>query len=68
MIMDDSTPMPFGTHKGKPMEDVPARYLLWLWEDSIWNEPERPLHHYIKTSFSALEQECKDFIITHRPK
>lgn len=28
---NDLDPMPFGKHKGEPMQDVPARYLSWLW-------------------------------------
>ena len=29
--LQDSDPMPFGKHKGEPMENVPASYLHWLW-------------------------------------
>jgi hypothetical protein len=29
-VLTDKDPMPFGAHKGKPMEDVPASYLDWL--------------------------------------
>lgn len=28
--LKDSDPMPFGKHKGKPMQEVPANYLDWL--------------------------------------
>jgi uncharacterized protein (DUF3820 family) len=27
--------MPFGKYKGQNMEDIPARYLLWLYEDGL---------------------------------
>ena len=30
MKMTHESPMPFGRHKGKRLEDVPANYLLWL--------------------------------------
>ena len=30
-MLCDSDPMPFGKHKGIPMQDVPASYLHWLW-------------------------------------
>lgn len=26
--------MPFGVHKDKPIQDVPASYLHWLWTDA----------------------------------
>lgn len=59
--------MPFGKHKGKRLEDVPASYLLWLWDDGWWQRRGEPLHEYIKTSFSALLQDCPDYIPTHQP-
>lgn len=31
VILDDMDPMPFGKHAGRPMQDVPAQYLHWLW-------------------------------------
>ncbi len=65
--LTDESAMPFGKHKGEKMENVPARYLLWLWEDGHWSKPA-PLHDYIAESFSALSQESRDFIVTHFPK
>ncbi len=32
--MTDETPMPYGKYKGKQMADVPADYLLWLYENN----------------------------------
>jgi uncharacterized protein (DUF3820 family) len=64
----DNDPMPFGNHKGVPMEEVPASYLLWLWDNGVWQEPNKPIHRYIKDSFSALETECKDYIVQHPQK
>lgn len=31
----DTDPMPFGKHRGEPLQDVPARYLAWLWRDGL---------------------------------
>lgn len=31
--MEDTDIMPWGIHKGKQMADVPASYLLWLYEN-----------------------------------
>ena len=33
MALDDNSPMPFGKYRGKKMIDVPASYLLWLYEN-----------------------------------
>jgi uncharacterized protein (DUF3820 family) len=65
--LTDSSPMPFGKHRGKRMEDVPASYLLWLWDDGHWQQPG-PLHEYIKESFAALMKECPDFVVNHLPE
>lgn len=32
-LLSDDSPMPYGVHKDKPMVDVPAKYLLWLWDN-----------------------------------
>lgn len=65
--MTDTDIMPFGKHKGKRMEDVPASYLLWLWDNGLWQEKEKPLHGYIKDSWSALLMDCKDYDPVHKP-
>lgn len=57
----DNDVMPFGKHKGKRLEDVPADYFLWLWNDGVTHEGVRG---YIVKSFSALVQECPDKIVT----
>lgn len=33
MTLNDDSPMPWGTHKGETMENVPCDYLLWLFEN-----------------------------------
>lgn len=63
--MTDQDLMPFGKHKGAKMEDVPASYLLWLWNEGISHAGVRA---YIIDAFSALEKECPDTIIKNRPK
>lgn len=65
--MNDQSPMPFGKHKGKTMEEVPASYLLWLWDESVWAQPERDIHAYIKESMSALLKEAPNHILEHKP-
>lgn len=65
--MNDQSEMPFGKHKGKKLEDVPASYLLWLWDNGVWSDTGNPLHNYIRGSFTALETEAKDYIVQHVP-
>lgn len=58
--LKDTDPMPFGKHKGTPMQDVPADYLHWLWTTN----PARntPIMRYIERNLSALKQEYPDGI------
>jgi len=76
MELTDQSPMPYGrAHRGVAMEKVPASYLLWLWDDcnmhsgdTRWmSEPQAAVANYIRQNFHALETECKDRIIKHRP-
>jgi len=58
---DDSI-MPFGAHKGKRMEDVPADYLLWL-EDNADTKSRSfhpALYGYISSVYDVLEEEVDD--------
>lgn len=32
-MLKDTDPMPFGMHKDIPMQDVPASYLMWLYDN-----------------------------------
>lgn len=65
--MNDQSEMPFGKHKGEKLENVPASYLLWLWDNGVWAEKNHVLHNYIRGAFSALETEAKDYIVQHIP-
>ena len=60
----DSTPMPFGEHKGKKMEDVPASYLLWLYnefsKDAILFGTKAELWEYIDDNKACLEIEAAE--------
>lgn len=33
-MLTDESKMPYGVHKDKNMADVPASYLLWLYENN----------------------------------
>jgi len=62
----------FGKYKGAEFDEVPASYLLWLWdkEDGLWCDESvrnKPLRDYIIHSFKALQQECPDKLVYHGP-
>lgn len=63
--LTDLDPMPFGKYgprpkgEGKLMQDVPARYLHWLWTESNLKEETEinAVADYIKRNLSVLESE-----------
>jgi len=59
--LTDIDPMPFGKHKGKPMQEVPADYLHYLWMNGL-NKEDKPVANYIKQSLHALQEENPDLI------
>lgn len=68
--LTDRSPMPFGKYRGDQMEAVPAKYLIWLWdnEDGMWSQRDSPVRDYIIENWDALVHEAKDVIITHFPE
>lgn len=67
--MSDDDEITFGKYKGTPIGKVPASYLLWLWDNGLWDDHvyADPVRTYIIENFHALETECPDRIIQHRP-
>ena len=54
--LTDFSPMPFGKHKGQPMQDVPASYLHYLWSNGLSQESS-DVANYIRENLNALKQE-----------
>ena len=57
--------MPFGKHRGKEMEDVPAKYLFWIWDENSVAYKENRINNgatvavmaYIEDNWQALQKE-----------
>lgn len=47
--------MYFGKHTGTPLEEVPAAYLLWLFEQPWFAEQHLELHEYIEYHYEEIE-------------
>jgi hypothetical protein len=63
MELEDLSLMPYGKHKGIPMQDVPVSYLHWLWQNGLKQQTSNePVAKYIQKSLTALKQENKDLI------
>ena len=60
----DTDLMPFGKHKGHQMQEVPASYLLWLWNNGLSQETATSnVAAYIEENLQALTLEDPDTII-----
>lgn len=57
MALEDDSPMPWGkAHRGTAMANVPAKYLLWMWEN---NKGGPLVRKYIKDNLEILKKELK---------
>ncbi len=55
--MTDKSIMPFGKYKGYLMENVPASYLIWLYENS---KCTKEVAEYILDNMEILKLELKN--------
>lgn len=52
--LDDDSPMPWGKHKGERMEDVPDKYLKWMyWSGKV----DPPVKEYIEEYMHYFETD-----------
>lgn len=55
-VLTDDCPMPWGIHKGKRMEDVPASYLIYFYDQ---NKCSADVRAYIEDNLDVLRMEVK---------
>lgn len=66
--LQDTDKMPFGQYGPQPrgngslMQDVPAKYLHYLWTNGKKNDKQCPVADYIRRNLAALQMEHKDGI------
>lgn len=56
---NDDTAMPWGKHKGRKLGEIPASYLLWLYEQP-WIKDWQGLHLYLKANEDRLMLEKRE--------
>jgi uncharacterized protein (DUF3820 family) len=57
-IMNEDSLMTMGMHKGKPMKDVPADYLLWIYENRKWGR-HRDLLIYLMEHLEDIKHRAQ---------
>lgn len=60
--LKDSDPMPYGKYKDRKMEEVPASYLMYLYEN---NRTNHQVKQYILLNWDTIQQEIKQGINKH---
>jgi len=56
-MLEDDDLMPWGKYKGKKMQDVPADYLLYMYEN---NKCGSDVKEYIEDCIDILKKEVKE--------
>ena len=56
--LEDGSPFPFGLHRGKKMEDVPAEYLDWL-RGVAWLDKWPAVREYIERNKTVIDHELR---------
>jgi uncharacterized protein (DUF3820 family) len=57
-MIDENYKIPYGAHKGKKMVDIPASYLIYIWEN---HKPFGYVKDYIKENLETLKmQVCNE--------
>lgn len=54
--LKDTDLMPYGTHKGKMMKDVPASYLVWMHEN---DKCSKSVREYVVNNWDTLSKQAK---------
>ncbi len=54
--LSDNSLMPFGKYKGEKMVNVPASYLLWIYEN---NKCTKEVAFYVRDNYEVLKKENK---------
>lgn len=63
-VLTDESIITFGTHKGKKLEDVPARYLLFIYEQG--KLPDN-LKTYIIENWVVLKKQEREEYVFQKP-
>jgi len=56
-VLTDESLMPFGKYQGKPMEDVPADYLMWLYDNEKCSEQVKA---YIEDNMDVIKKQINE--------
>lgn len=55
--LTDNSPMPYGKYKGVEMQEVPASYLIWLYENDKCSDSVK---EYVEDNLEILKSEINN--------
>ena len=50
----------FGKYKGVDIDEVPASYLMWMWEQKTFETTKPMIWQYIKKHYNDIEKEYNE--------
>jgi len=56
MTLTDESPMPWGKYKGTAMCNVPATYLIWIYDN---DKIDKPVREYVEDNRELLDKETE---------
>lgn len=64
MKLTDESLMPFGKYKGEKMANVPASYLMWIYDEWTLPNPRfsfvnKDVKEYIEENLDVIQEEIK---------
>lgn len=54
---DGNSILPFGKYKGEKLGDIPAWYLIWLYDEDWFANKYSDIYMYIENNYHQLEKE-----------
>lgn len=61
--LQDTDKMPWGKYKDKLMQDVPASYFHYFWQEKgLKNDKQDPVADYIRRNIHAFQKENPDLL------
>lgn len=58
--LTDEDLMPFGMYKGTPLEDVPAKYLRFIYDIYTFSPQYMNVKEYIEENLDVIDQQNKN--------
>lgn len=66
LVLTDDSSMPYGKYEGKAMHSIPADYLLYIWEDNLWDGEMLRIYSERTTLTIGQQRHAMNRLAVHR--